>query len=62
MPKVYDQAIDQHRAVSALSRVLDAQTIQVSVGEELYPTGSGPLPNGERLQQAVCRLHELFAK
>ena len=40
----YDQAIDQYRAVSAVrSRVLDAQTIQVSVGEELYPVQEAAL-------------------
>ncbi len=40
----YDQAIDQYRDVSAVrSRVLDAQTIQVSVGEALYPVQEAAL-------------------
>ena len=40
----YDQAIDQYRIVSAVrSRVLNAQTIQVSVGEERYPVQEAAL-------------------
>ena len=40
----YDQAIDQYHDVSAVrSRVLDAKTIQVLVGEESYPVQEAAL-------------------